>query len=158
MKQNHVVSLFKQSKKQFFPCVKQCWVACRGLEQQVALPRDSYLQNYFTDLYDVLRVGPPLYFVVPHIHMDPQDTDINMICSVGGCNDTSFVNEVRWCDHSKCVVMLIYTQCVNQDSLSCVRFRASCQLCQSPQYSFRVNSSLPFKAMLCGLHHAMHQS
>ncbi len=68
---------------------------CRGLEQQVALPRDSYLQDYFTDLYGVLRVGPPLYFVVPHIHMDPQDPDINMVCSVGGCNDTSFVNEVH---------------------------------------------------------------
>ncbi|KAL0026458.1 hypothetical protein WJX77_000502 [Trebouxia sp. C0004] len=66
----------------------------RGLEQQVALPRDSYLQDYFTDLYEVLRVGPPLYFVVPNIHMDPQDPDINTICSVGGCNDTSFVNEV----------------------------------------------------------------
>jgi len=66
----------------------------RGLEQQVALPRDSYLQDYFTDLYGVLRVGPPLYFVVPNIHMDPQDPDINMICSVGGCNDTSFVNKV----------------------------------------------------------------
>ena len=60
----------------------------------MALPRDSYLQDYFTDLYGVLRVGPPLYFVVPSIHMDPQDPDINMICSVGGCNDTSFVNEV----------------------------------------------------------------
>ena len=67
----------------------------RGLEQQVALPRDSYLQDYFTDLYGVLRVGPPLYFVVPHTHMDPQDPDINRICSVGGCDDTSFVNEVR---------------------------------------------------------------
>ena len=74
---------------------KQCCAVCRGLEQQVALPRDSYLQDYFTDLYDVLRVGPPLYFVVPHIHMDPQDPDINMICSVGGCSDTSFVNEVH---------------------------------------------------------------
>lgn len=70
-------------------------VGCRGLEQQVALPRDSYLQGYFTDLYDVLRVGPPLYFVVPHIHMDPQEPDINAICSVGGCNDASFVNEVH---------------------------------------------------------------
>ena len=61
----------------------------------MALPRDSYLQAYFTDLYDVLRVGPPLYFVVPHIQMDPADSDINTICSVGGCNDVSFVNEVR---------------------------------------------------------------
>ena len=61
----------------------------------MALPRDSYLQEYFTDLYDVLRVGPPLYFVVPHIQMDPAEPDINMVCSVGGCDDASFVNEVH---------------------------------------------------------------
>ena len=68
--------------------------SCRGLEQQIALPRDSYLQDYFTDLYAVLRIGPPLYFVVPQIDMDPQSPDVNMVCSVSGCNDTSFVNEV----------------------------------------------------------------
>ena len=37
---------------------------CRGLEQQVALPRDSYLQHYFKDVTSVMRVGPPLFFVV----------------------------------------------------------------------------------------------
>lgn len=68
--------------------------SCRGLEQQIALPRDSYLQDYFTDLYAVLRIGPPLYFVVPEIDMDPQSPDVDMVCSVSGCNDTSFVNEV----------------------------------------------------------------
>ena len=89
-----------------FACVFICvyrqkqWVCCRGLEQQVALPKDSYLQDYFSDLYGVLRVGPPLYFVVPDIRMDPQDPDINAICSVGGCNDTSFVNQVcLWALH-----------------------------------------------------------
>ncbi len=88
-------SLHQCTKKQFSVLrFFRFLTVCRGLEQQVALPRDSYLQDYFTDLYGVLRVGPPLYFVVPNIHMDPQDPDINMICSVGGCNDTSFVNEV----------------------------------------------------------------
>jgi hypothetical protein len=37
---------------------------CRGLEQQVALPRDSYLQQYFADVTSVMRTGPPLFFVV----------------------------------------------------------------------------------------------
>lgn len=40
---------------------------CRGLEQQVALPRDSYLQHYFADVTSVMRVGPPLFFVVSEI-------------------------------------------------------------------------------------------
>ncbi|KAI8008390.1 NPC intracellular cholesterol transporter 1 [Camellia lanceoleosa] len=35
-----------------------------GLEQQIALPRDSYLQGYFNDVSEYLRIGPPLYFVV----------------------------------------------------------------------------------------------
>jgi hypothetical protein len=39
-------------------------MSCRGLEQQVALPRDSYLQHYFADVTSVMRVGPPLFFVV----------------------------------------------------------------------------------------------
>jgi Niemann-Pick C1 protein len=35
-----------------------------GLDQAVALPRDSYLQPYYRDLASSLRVGPPLYVVV----------------------------------------------------------------------------------------------
>ncbi|KAH7388448.1 hypothetical protein KP509_16G076200 [Ceratopteris richardii] len=35
-----------------------------GLEQQVVLPRDSYLQGYFNNITEHLRIGPPLYFVV----------------------------------------------------------------------------------------------
>ncbi|KAI8010038.1 NPC intracellular cholesterol transporter 1 [Camellia lanceoleosa] len=35
-----------------------------GLEQQIALPQDSYLQGYFNDVSEYLRIGPPLYFVV----------------------------------------------------------------------------------------------
>ncbi|RYR41351.1 hypothetical protein Ahy_A08g037749 isoform B [Arachis hypogaea] len=35
-----------------------------GLEQQIVLPRDSYLQGYFTNVSEYLRIGPPLYFVV----------------------------------------------------------------------------------------------
>ncbi|KAL6995973.1 hypothetical protein U1Q18_006111 [Sarracenia purpurea var. burkii] len=35
-----------------------------GLEQQIVLPRDSYLQGYFSNISEYLRIGPPLYFVV----------------------------------------------------------------------------------------------
>ncbi|KAL8523692.1 hypothetical protein ACS0TY_013599 [Phlomoides rotata] len=35
-----------------------------GLEQQIVLPRDSYLQGYFNNVTEYLRIGPPLYFVV----------------------------------------------------------------------------------------------
>ena len=35
-----------------------------GLDQKVALPRDSLLQEYFTAIEEDLRTGPPVYFVV----------------------------------------------------------------------------------------------
>jgi len=34
-----------------------------GLDQRVALPDDSYLIEYFNDMYKYLDVGPPVYFV-----------------------------------------------------------------------------------------------
>lgn len=115
----------------------------------MALPRDSYLQDYFTDLYDVLRVGPPLYFVVPHIQMDPEEPDINMVCSVGGCDDASFVNEVHthiqltgtpWpvsspLVHAVCQAPLIVLSlfCIQEQDCACdvvVRSTTFCQLSQ----------------------------
>ena len=35
-----------------------------GLSQSIALPKDSYLQDYFNDLSKYLRTGPPVYFVI----------------------------------------------------------------------------------------------
>ena len=85
---------------------------CRGLDQRIALPRDSYLQGYFDDLYDKLRVGPPLYFVVEDINVTRNSPDVDAICSVAGCDDDSFVNRVsRNCVGAAvhAVVMLLYS-------------------------------------------------
>lgn len=128
--------------------------SCRGLEQQVALPRDSYLQHYFADVTSVMRVGPPLFFVVsaavawllcacmpsichapgalcghgllacsgathPHrarcapmsqlwcftpaqvqgLNMSRHAPDVNRVCSIAGCDDTSLLNQVRGSSH-----------------------------------------------------------
>lgn len=35
-----------------------------GLDQELAMPQDSYLQQYFDYLKKYLQVGPPVYFVV----------------------------------------------------------------------------------------------
>ena len=35
-----------------------------GLSQSIALPKDSYLQDYFDDLSTYLHTGPPVYFVI----------------------------------------------------------------------------------------------
>ncbi|KAJ5666488.1 NPC intracellular cholesterol transporter 1-related protein 1 [Penicillium maclennaniae] len=40
-----------------------------GLDQRIALPSDSYLIDYFDDLSDYFRTGPPVYFVTRNVNM-----------------------------------------------------------------------------------------
>ncbi|KAL8090154.1 uncharacterized protein LOC141697492 isoform X1 [Apium graveolens] len=65
-----------------------------GLEQQVALPRDSYLQEYFNDLSEYLRVGPPLYFVVKDYNYSSESRHTNQLCSISQCDSNSLLNEI----------------------------------------------------------------
>ncbi|CAA6655866.1 unnamed protein product [Spirodela intermedia] len=65
-----------------------------GLEQQIALPRDSYLQDYFNDLAKYLRVGPPLYFVVKDYNYSLESNHTNLLCSISQCDSGSLLNEI----------------------------------------------------------------
>ncbi|OKL61038.1 hypothetical protein UA08_03281 [Talaromyces atroroseus] len=40
-----------------------------GLDQRIALPRDSYLIQYFNDLDDYFQTGPPVYFVTRGVNI-----------------------------------------------------------------------------------------
>ena len=66
----------------------------RGLEQQVALPRDSYLQPYYGDVFQLLRVGPPLLLVVRGLNVSRGSPDVDAVCSTAGCRDDSLLNRV----------------------------------------------------------------
>ncbi|PON78470.1 Niemann-Pick C type protein [Trema orientale] len=65
-----------------------------GLEQQIVLPRDSYLQGYFNNISEYLRVGPPLYFVVKNFNYSSQSRQTNKLCSISGCDSNSLLNEI----------------------------------------------------------------
>ena len=60
----------------------------------MALPQDSYLQGYFADLADLLRVGPPVSFVVRELNLSSSAADVQHVCSVAGCADDSLLNRV----------------------------------------------------------------
>eukprot|EP00898_Chlorokybus_atmophyticus_P005812 jgi/Chlat1/6231/Chrsp44S05762 len=64
-----------------------------GLDQRVALPRDSYLQGYFTDITEYLRVGPPLYFMLKDFDYTSEQR-VDSVCGIGGCHPDSLVNEI----------------------------------------------------------------
>lgn len=40
-----------------------------GLDQRIALPADSYMIQYFDDLYEYFGSGPPVYFVARDVNM-----------------------------------------------------------------------------------------
>jgi Niemann-Pick C1 protein len=68
-----------------------------GLPQQLALPSDSYLQQYFSDQAQYGKAGPPVYFVVKGPHNYTNAEGQNPFCSLGlpplGCYQESLVNE-----------------------------------------------------------------
>ncbi|XP_056177183.1 uncharacterized protein LOC115669675 isoform X1 [Syzygium oleosum] len=65
-----------------------------GLEQKIVLPRDSYLQGYFNNISEYLRIGPPLYFVVKNYNYSSESRQTNQLCSISQCDSNSLLNEI----------------------------------------------------------------
>jgi len=63
-----------------------------GLDQRVAIPDDSYLIQYFNDLYDYFDAGPPVYFVTRELNAT-QRAHQQQICSrFTTCESQSLTN------------------------------------------------------------------
>ncbi|GAB6029705.1 hypothetical protein CHUAL_005427 [Chamberlinius hualienensis] len=65
-----------------------------GLDEQVAMPKDSYLQDYFTAMAEYLSVGPPVYFVVKEGFKYGSIEYQNKICGSTGCDKYSLANMI----------------------------------------------------------------
>ncbi|EFH67498.1 predicted protein [Arabidopsis lyrata subsp. lyrata] len=65
-----------------------------GLEQQIVLPQDSYLQGYFNNISTYLRIGPPLYFVLKNYNYSSESRQTNQLCSINKCDSNSLLNEI----------------------------------------------------------------
>ncbi|GFY26132.1 NPC intracellular cholesterol transporter 1 [Trichonephila clavipes] len=67
-----------------------------GLDQELAMPEDSYMLNYFQYLNKYLSVGPPVYFVVTDGYNFSDENSQNKICSSHGCDDDSMMVQLKW--------------------------------------------------------------
>eukprot|EP00042_Codosiga_hollandica_P056108 m.801614 g.801614 ORF g.801614 m.801614 type:complete len:1472 (+) comp59272_c0_seq61:311-4726(+) len=64
-----------------------------GLNQQLALPSDSYVNKYFDFINDYLEVGAPVYFVVSGANFTTIPSQ-NMVCGGHpGCSQNSIVSQ-----------------------------------------------------------------
>lgn len=63
-----------------------------GLEQEVTMPDDSYLSNYFQMYKNYFEVGPPVYFMIENNGLDLSLVDKqNQICSLHSCEPDSLM-------------------------------------------------------------------
>ena len=63
-----------------------------GLDQRLAVPQDSYLVNYFNDLYEYFGAGPPVYFVTRETNASRPGPQKKLCGKFGECNKYSLAN------------------------------------------------------------------
>ncbi|NWR94151.1 NPCL1 protein, partial [Furnarius figulus] len=66
-----------------------------GLDQELALPEDSYMLQYFSALNQYLAVGVPTYFVTTGGYNFSSANGTNGICSSAGCDANSLTQTIQ---------------------------------------------------------------
>ncbi|XP_040820763.1 NPC1-like intracellular cholesterol transporter 1 isoform X2 [Ochotona curzoniae] len=67
-----------------------------GLDQELALPKDSYLLDYFLSLNRYFEVGAPVYFVTTSGYNFSSEAGMNGICSSAGCDSFSLTQKIQY--------------------------------------------------------------
>lgn len=63
-----------------------------GLDQTLAVPQTSYLVDYFNDVYNYLKVGPPVYFVVKNLDLTEAANQVKICGKFTSCDQYSLSN------------------------------------------------------------------
>ncbi|XP_018428643.1 PREDICTED: Niemann-Pick C1-like protein 1 [Nanorana parkeri] len=67
-----------------------------GLNQEVAVPLDSYVVDYLNHLNEYFEVGVPTYFVTTPGYNFSSLAGINGICSSAGCDNNSMTQKIQY--------------------------------------------------------------
>ncbi|XP_030023820.2 NPC intracellular cholesterol transporter 1 homolog 1b-like [Manduca sexta] len=65
-----------------------------GLDQEMALPKDSYVYKYLVAVSELLRLGPPVYFVLKSGLNFTNPDHQNVICGSQLCYDDSLFTQI----------------------------------------------------------------
>ncbi|XP_021239558.1 Niemann-Pick C1-like protein 1, partial [Numida meleagris] len=66
-----------------------------GLDQELAMPTDSYMLPFFSDMVRFLQVGVPTYFVTTGGYNFSSPEGTNGICSSAGCDNDSLTQTIQ---------------------------------------------------------------
>ncbi|PIK45691.1 putative niemann-Pick C1 protein-like [Apostichopus japonicus] len=67
-----------------------------GLDQNLAMPRDSYCIDYFGALGKYMKVGPPVYFVTTEGYDFSEIEKQNYVCGGAGCEEKSLSQQIYY--------------------------------------------------------------
>ncbi|XP_054628697.1 NPC1-like intracellular cholesterol transporter 1 [Dunckerocampus dactyliophorus] len=67
-----------------------------GLDQELAMPKGSYMLDYFKYLYKYLEVGVPVYFVTRRGFDFTTKAGMNAVCSSVGCDQFSMTQKIQY--------------------------------------------------------------
>ncbi|KAG7270633.1 hypothetical protein CRUP_010928 [Coryphaenoides rupestris] len=67
-----------------------------GLDQELAMPQDSYMLEYFKYLYKYFEVGIPTYFVTTKGFNFTTPAGMDAVCSSVGCDQFSLTQKIRY--------------------------------------------------------------
>ncbi|XP_011616869.1 NPC1-like intracellular cholesterol transporter 1 [Takifugu rubripes] len=67
-----------------------------GLDQELAMPQDSYMLKYFEYLYKYFKVGAPVYFVTTKGFDFSSVNGMNAVCSSVGCDPYSLTQKIQY--------------------------------------------------------------
>ncbi|KAM4745811.1 NPC1-like intracellular cholesterol transporter 1 [Anableps anableps] len=67
-----------------------------GLDQELAMPKGSYMLDYFHYLYKYFEVGVPVYFVTKKGFNFSTVEGMNAVCSSVGCDQFSMTQKIRY--------------------------------------------------------------
>ncbi|XP_037357485.1 NPC1-like intracellular cholesterol transporter 1 [Talpa occidentalis] len=67
-----------------------------GLDQELALPKDSYLIDYFHFLNRYFEIGTPVYFVTTGGYNFSSTEGLNAVCSSSGCDNFSLTQKIHY--------------------------------------------------------------
>ncbi|XP_053783243.1 NPC1-like intracellular cholesterol transporter 1 [Desmodus rotundus] len=67
-----------------------------GLDQELALPKDSYLLDYFLFLNHYFEAGAPVYFVTTGGYNFSSKAGMDAICSSSGCDSFSLTQKIQY--------------------------------------------------------------
>ncbi|CAM9018621.1 unnamed protein product [Wickerhamomyces anomalus] len=63
-----------------------------GLDQRIAIPSDSYLIDYYNDVYKYLNVGPPIYYIVDDLDITIRENQQKLCGKFTTCDQYSLSN------------------------------------------------------------------